>query len=316
MQTKKRAKPAKFGAKAKQVEEKKEEHKEAPIANEKSLIVPTPVGQTQQPAVVTSSVEQEQQSQEPVKEEAVVKVESKEEKSVPEPVVSIAAAPVTEKATEQVSQEKEQMSDEVQVGAAQNQETVSESPAKALAEQEPPASDNAYIVQTEVKKNLVRYFLIIAIISFLIGLASMAGINFLLIKKSSFEIPFISRKTVEVTPSPKPTITIEPTKAPVVNLEEYSIEVLNGSGITGAASKLKGALTTGGFKVISAGNADKSDYTDTIIVAKKKVSPAYLEKLKVNLEKTYKVVIDSKASVAETSEADVVITIGSSTSGN
>lgn len=315
MRTKKRAKPAKFGVKVKVAEEKKEEQKEAPIGNEKSPTVPSPVEQTPQPAVVISPVEQEQQPQEPVKEEAVVKVENKEEKPTPEAVVNIAAAPVTEKATEQVTQEKQQMNDEVQAPAVQNQEVVSESPAKGAEEQESSANDNAYIVQTEVKKNLVRYFLIIAIISFLIGLVSMAGINFLL-KKSSFEIPFISRKTVEVTPSPEPTITVEPTKITVVNLEEYNIEVLNGSGITGAASKLKEALTTEGFKVISAGNANKSDYTDTIISAKKKVSSAYLEKLKENLKKTYTVVFDSKTLISEASEADVVITIGSSASGN
>ncbi len=308
MQTKKRAKPAKFGAKAKPVEEKKEEQKETPIVKEAPIV-------NEQPPAIIQPVEQNQQPQLPVKEEAVVKVESKEEKPAVEAVANIVAAPVIEKNAEPLSQEKAQMSEDVQAPIVQSQETVSESPAKALAEQESPANDNAYIVQTEVKKNLVRYFLIIAIISFLIGLVSMAGINFFL-QKTTFEIPFISRKTVEISPSPKPTITVEPTKVTVVNLEEYSIEVLNGSGITGAASKLKEALTTEGFKVISAGNADKSDYTDTIIAAKKKVSSAYMEKLKENLKKTYTVVADSKTLVPETSEADVVITIGSSTSGN
>ena len=306
MQTKKRAKPAKFGAKAKPVEENKEEQKETPVVKEVPIV-------NEQPSAIVQPVEQNQQPQAPVKEEAVIKVENKEEKPAPEAVVNIVTTPVIEKNVDQASHEKAQMNDEAQVAVAQNQETVSESPAKALTEQESPVNDNAYIVQTEVKKNLVRYFLIIAIISFLIGLVSMAGINFFL-QKTNFEIPFIPRKTVEITPSPKPTITIEPTKAAVVNLEEYSIEVLNGSGVTGAASKLKEALTAEGFKVISAGNADKSDYTDTIIAAKKKINSAYLEKLKENLKKTYTVVIDSKTSVPETSEADVVITIGSNMS--
>lgn len=296
MQTKKRAKPAKFGAKAKPVEEKKEEQKEAPIVKEEPIV-------NEKPPAIIQPVEQNQQPQELVKQEAVVTAENKEEKPVTEAVVNILEVPVVEKNIEQVNQEKAQISDEVQVPTVQNQETMSES----------PANDNAYIVQTEVKKNLVRYFLIIAIISFLTGLASMAGINFFL-QKTTFEIPFIPRKTVEITPSPKPTITVEPTKATVVNLEEYSIGVFNGSGITGAASKLKEALTTEGFKVISVGNADKSDYVDTIIAAKKKVSPAYLEKLRDNLKKTYVAVTDSKILVPEASEADVIITIGGNTS--
>ncbi len=269
-----------------------------------------------------------------VKEEAIVKEEKKIEKEAAG-IVSIDSGAANEKNNAQTNQKESQIKEEVQAPITQNQEVVHAPPANAAMQTvstagqevvhappanpalktESPVDDNDYIVQTEVKKNSLRYFIVVAVISFLIGLISMAVISFFLSGKL-FETPFITRKVVVATPSPKPTVTVEPTKAIEVDLAEYSIEVLNGSGISGVASELKTELTTDGFKVISAGNADKSDYTNTIISAKKKVRSAYLEKLKENLKKTYTLDSDSKTVLAETNEADVIITIGSSISGN
>lgn len=290
MQIKKRARSVKFGKKDEPVEEKKE-------------------------------VEQSHQQLEPVKQEVkqevMVKEENKEANVVPEVVDNRAESTVVEKNSDQVNQEVVQVKEEMQAAPAQaqSQEIVNESPAGAVTEKEPVADEGAYIVQTEVKKNMLRYFILIAVISFFVGLVSMAGIS-MFFQKTPFALPFIARKAAEVTPSPVPTIAVEPTKVKEVNLAEYSIEVLNGSGITGGAAKLKTALTTEGFQVTSTGNADKSDYTDTIISAKKEVNSAYLEKLKDNLKKTYTLASDSKIPVPESSEADIIITIGSNVASN
>ncbi len=98
--------------------------------------------------------------------------------------------------------------------------------------------------------------------------------------------------------------------------ERYSIEVINGSEVAGAASRLKSALTTAGFDVLSAGNADKSDYTDTIISVKKKVNSAFLDKLKDNLKETYVLKSDIKVTIPDINEADVIITIGGKVASN
>ncbi|MDO8583222.1 MAG: LytR C-terminal domain-containing protein [bacterium] len=82
-----------------------------------------------------------------------------------------------------------------------------------------------------------------------------------------------------------PTITPEPTKA--IDLSKYEIEVLNGSSVEGEASRQKTSLTDAGFTVLSVGNADNSDYTDTIIKAKKEVEKAFLDKLKAILGETF-----------------------------
>lgn len=319
MQTKKRAKAAKFGKKIEAGEEKAEEKTSKPVSVVSEQKEETVNNGHANISVV--STEQKNNLPEPVKEEPVIE----EKKQMHEVTENLAGPGVTEKISDQVNQGNTQIRDEVQPPVVQGKEVVDEIPVKTVPESVPqvnqevvsesPVNDNVFEVQTEVKKNLLRYFIIIAIGSFLIGLGSMAGISIFL-QKIPFELPFIQRKIAEVTPSSEPTITVEPTKVTVVNLAEYRIEVLNGSGITGAASKLRDVLTTDGFKVLSAGNADKSDYTDTIISAKKNVNSAYLEKLKENLNKTYTSVIDSKTSVPESSEADVIITIGSSTAQN
>lgn len=300
MQAKKRAKSVKFGKKVDANEERTEEKKDVAVNEQKTTASPT--------------IDPKNQRVEPVKEEPIEKVENKEEKAVAE-VIHNDPVEVIEKSSEQTKPEEAQAKLEGQASITQSQEVLDNPSPDAVIENEPQVNENAYVIQTEVKRNVLRYFLLTALISFLIGLISMAGISYFL-QKTSFELPFIGSKVAKITPSLEPTITVEPTKVTVVNLEEYNIEVLNGSETAGAASRLKTELTTDGFKVVSIGNAEKSDYTDTIISVKKKVNTAFLEKLKENLKKSYTLGPDSKNPVPEASEADVIITIGSNTSGN
>lgn len=66
------------------------------------------------------------------------------------------------------------------------------------------------------------------------------------------------------TPAPKPT------EAPKKTLErsEWSIEVLNGSGVPGTAKKIADQLIALGYQVVKTGNADSSDYASTEIIVK------------------------------------------------
>lgn len=301
MQLKKRARSAKFGKKIEATEGTEEKNPQIidSGSGKEELAV-----NNEQMTTSPQGIESKNQSVEQEKEEPIVKVENNE-KEVISKVIHNEPGAVIEKNNDQVNQEEPTVKEDVGTVTTKNEEALNES----------PASENAYIIQTEVRKNLLRYFLVIAIISFLVGLVSMAVISSFL-AKTTFEIPFITRKAAVVIPSPKSTITVEPTKLTEVDLIAYNIGLLNGSGITGAAAKLKTALTKDGFKVISAGNADKSDYTDTIVSAKKKVNLAYLEKLKEYLKKTYILAHDSITPVPEDSEADVIITIGSNILGN
>ena len=49
--------------------------------------------------------------------------------------------------------------------------------------------------------------------------------------------------------------------------EEVSVEILNGSGISGVAASLAEALAAEGFNVVRTGNADHFDYARTEVIA-------------------------------------------------
>jgi LCP family protein required for cell wall assembly len=75
---------------------------------------------------------------------------------------------------------------------------------------------------------------------------------------------------------PKPTASASATPGgrPLVTPpERVNVEVLNGSGVEGAATKLAEQLTSAGFNVVSVGNADRSTYTTSEVL----YDPAYDE---------------------------------------
>jgi hypothetical protein len=47
------------------------------------------------------------------------------------------------------------------------------------------------------------------------------------------------------------------------------VQVLNGSGEGGVASRVASCLREGGFQVVEVGNADRSDYFATLVVARR-----------------------------------------------
>lgn len=285
MQTKKRARPVKFGKDVKKEEPKK-------VVEE---------------AVETSStVTEEEKPKEPeiekaeVKEEKVAVTEEKTNDDSEPMEVNLSEGPVEEPTKESVP----------------DTESISETTPSSLEEKEAdepekPSPFGSFTYDREArtgKKSNFRNFFIIAFFAFLIGLASMAGISYFL----SGDIKDLTKITFQKeTPTPLPTK--EPVSTPTpeeVDLSAYTITVLNGSGLTGEAAKAKTQLIEAGFKVGTVGNASSSDYTKTTIAAKKDVDPQYLNELIATLKKTYKV-----NSVVETSSAsatsEVTVTLGS-----
>lgn len=110
--------------------------------------------------------------------------------------------------------------------------------------------------------------------------------------------------------SPEPTaaaeLSPEPTKEEV-NFSEYEVQVLNGSGVSGAAAGVKGLISGLSFEDISTGNADSSEETETTVQLKEVVPVSVFEKIKETLT-DYEVV---KGEVLEEDgDYDVVITVG------
>ena len=110
---------------------------------------------------------------------------------------------------------------------------------------------------------------------------------------------------VSLSPTPE-----EPTPK-TVDLSKYTISVLNGSEIDGAASNLKSDLEGAGFQVSSIGNADKSDYAETVIQAKENVDKDFLDKLTTTLEESF--AVGKTEELDEDSETDIIVIIGSKT---
>lgn len=323
MQAKKRAKSVKFGSKAQPP--KTAEHHHAPEAHHtthppedhettnthiESEISHTKPEPTPEPLIINREVITSVPEANPVHqpEAAPAHTQPAEERRIETPIEEI-KPPISEPVPEEKI---------TQPNIEQYHEIAPEEHSIASPEQPTESSystlgGDTYIVEKEVKKNMLGYFIFVAVISFFIGIASMAGANYFF---KDFRLPTnlpqinIPNPMAQPTPTPKPTLTPTPTEKQI-NLSAYSIEVQNGSGVTGAAAKLKNSLTTDGFKVISTGNADNSDYTETIIETSKDIDSDYLYKLKESLEKDYVLGQTAKIPAAYTGDANIIIIIGS-----
>lgn len=197
-----------------------------------------------------------------------------------------------------------------------SQELSSTLPPSAFSVQ---TSDNEISSKPEVgKRRFGVYFFVVALLSFILGLGAMAAVSYFgLINLSlpKLSVPSNIQMPALLGAKPTPTSVPTPTAAPTavtVNLGQYSIAVLNGSGVTGQAGKVKDSLTSAGFKVNSTGNADNNNFTKTEIATKKSVSQDYVSKLEDTLNKSF-VVDTTVASLPDSSTTDVTVSLGSST---
>lgn len=78
------------------------------------------------------------------------------------------------------------------------------------------------------------------------------------------------QEKTKVTPDQTSTPTPAPTPSPQSTLirSEWSLEVLNGTGVTGAAKKVADKLKELGYQIVKTGNADRDDYLNSQILVK------------------------------------------------
>ncbi len=112
----------------------------------------------------------------------------------------------------------------------------------------------------------------------------------------------------------KPTVTpttkaINPVdSATGLDRSTLSVEVQNGSGVTGAAAKAADILTGFGYKITSKGNANNENYVNATIQVKSAKSN-FLALLKKDLGFSY-TVGSSSADLDSSSTADALVIIG------
>jgi uncharacterized protein (DUF2164 family) len=111
-------------------------------------------------------------------------------------------------------------------------------------------------------------------------------------------------ETTEETSSEQVTPTVED-----VNLSDYSVNILNGSGVAGEAGAVETLLDDLSLKSVDTGNADSYDYVTTEVSMKEGVPDAVYQKIKDALSESY-TVEKSDTPLSEDSDYDVVITVG------
>ncbi|MDO8621528.1 MAG: LytR C-terminal domain-containing protein [Candidatus Levybacteria bacterium] len=185
--------------------------------------------------------------------------------------------------------------------------------------QTPPPSDNFYTPSAPPAKSrnfgrLIVVVLILGILIFgayrLIGSRKTANIPAVVPTPTEFQFP-------TDTPTPQVSITPGVTTAPSVNPIDSStgldrstltVEVQNGSGVVGAASKASDALKSFGYHITAMGNADNFNYENATVQVKSSKSK-YLPLLKKDLGFSY-TVASASSDLSDSSSADALVIIG------
>lgn len=116
----------------------------------------------------------------------------------------------------------------------------------------------------------------------IIAVALLTGGTLLVVVSGLPKLPTMFTKPTP-TPSPAPTPTPTPT-APARG--DIKIQILNGGGTPGSASKAKAFLEKKGYTIAETGNTDKYTYTKTELLVKPG-KEAYLEFLQEDLKEDY-----------------------------
>lgn len=108
------------------------------------------------------------------------------------------------------------------------------------------------------------------------------------------------------TPTSTPKSTPMPTVTPKV--DQYRVNVLNGSGIIGAAAKIKSLMEGAGFLVAGTGNAANYQFKTTLIQGKKDIPDAVLDLARSALSKEFEVEV--RSDLPSSSTFDIIVTSG------
>ncbi|MBN1168368.1 LytR C-terminal domain-containing protein [Candidatus Woesebacteria bacterium] len=109
---------------------------------------------------------------------------------------------------------------------------------------------------------------------------------------------------------PEPTATPTPEVEEVVDLTEFSVSVLNGSGVPGEAGKVNDMLVEAGFNEADTGNAESYDYGSTQISLKESVPESVFDTISAALSESYDV-SSVPAELDDDSTYDIIVIVGS-----
>lgn len=238
----------------------------------------------------------------------------KEEPSETEESKGINESGETEESSGKKSEEKEATSDEKGEEVSEDAKTEdgdaeSKEKPEGSAVFAPDKTDNPFPPLEEEKKKSFKWPLIYFIL-FLAGMVAGFVVFDQLSQRSGGNAPI----RIGSNPSPTEEPSATPTKEPL-DLLKYTIMLENGSGTAGVAADLQEQLEAADFNVEEIGNAENSNYEETVIQVKNGTNTEFLDALRSELEKTYTVAKDTEE-LPDSEEFDAVVIIGSQTSSN
>ncbi|MGD8744352.1 MAG: LytR C-terminal domain-containing protein [Candidatus Woesebacteria bacterium] len=162
----------------------------------------------------------------------------------------------------------------------------------------------------EPKGGRGKFFLIFFIVVILLG-AIGGGIYYYQtnLKQTSEIEPQPSEDRV-VVPTESMETEEEATESAEMESADYSVQVLNGSGVPGEAGNVAEILEETGFEGIDTGNADSYDYVETQVQMKEGVPDSVYETIKESLEDNY-IIEQSDETLSEDSDFDIIVLVGS-----
>lgn len=156
--------------------------------------------------------------------------------------------------------------------------------------------------QIPQKKTNIKLILVITVLTALIVGFIAGGVYVYVSGVSDKNVP-----SATSTPEPTEVPVATATPKPVIQLDSFSVNVLNGSGVIGAAGKVKAALESAGFKISGTGNASNYSYKSTVISVKKDVPEEVVAAIK-NALSGYTVEMGDE--LLPSSKYDIVVTSG------
>lgn len=179
----------------------------------------------------------------------------------------------------------------------------------AVMEKEPEEDENALLDEDNeifwTKKNKIQ---VGVLVTMLVCLFAFVGWYFFIRK-----VPDEKLNQALITPTPMSTLSVTPEitasqSSAITPKEDVTIQILNGSGTPGQATKAQAALESDSFTNIEIGDAQNAAATSTIIVFTDSVSEVYRTEI-VNSMKQIFVSVEEEI-IPQTDGFDVLITTG------
>ena len=167
------------------------------------------------------------------------------------------------------------------------------------------------------KPRLIAFIVVFLLLLVALGFAA----NYFLQAKNKKAM--IASITPTVTQIPSDTPTATPVSTPSGTVKQTltgtpsvtgstktstTVEVLNGSGVAGVATKMATTLKSLGYTVSGTGNAPTFDYTNVVIEVQK-TEPNLIKQLSTDLGKTY-AIGSTSASLTNGTSTDAIVIVG------